>query len=73
MKLNISSETVSEQHPNHPQPKPSPVQSKTKSSYKDYKTSATNGNARADLRPSQILVCEESSFITIITINNVYV
>ena len=43
----------SEQHPNHPEPKPSSVQSVVGSALQESDTTATNKRARTDLQPSQ--------------------
>ena len=41
------------QHPNHPQPKPSPVQSALGSAHQESDSTATNMHARIDHQPSQ--------------------
>ena len=46
----------SEQHPNHPQPKPSSVDVQQESD-----STTINVHAGTDRQPSQILVCEESA------------
>ena len=42
-----------EQHPNHPQPKPSPVQSSVRSAHRELNFAATNKHAKIDHQPSQ--------------------
>ena len=52
-----------EQHPDHPQPKPPPVQSTVGSRHQELDFTATNKYARTDHQPSQIFVCDESVII----------
>ena len=56
------------QHPYHPQPKPSSVQSAVGSALQDSDSTATNEHARTDHHLSQILVCEEF-IITIVSLH----
>ena len=49
------------QHPNHPQPKPSPVQSAVSSVHQESDCSATNEHARTDHQPSKKLCLQEMS------------
>ena len=60
--------TESEQSPNHPQPKPSSVRSVIGSRHQELDSEATNGRTRDDPQPSQLLVCEPSLIISIITV-----
>ena len=50
--------------PHHLQPKPSHVQSVVESAHQESASALTNGHARADPKPSQILVCENAIIFT---------
>ena len=53
------------QPPNHDPPTPPPVQSARGSAHQQSDFTATSGHARTDRPTSQVLVCEESDFITV--------
>ena len=55
----------SEQHPNHPQLKPSPVQSTAGPVHQESDSTATNEHAKTDHQLSHILICKESTIIII--------